>query len=237
MPLLCSKRVDIEEWIDRPETTVEEIRQSLLDQELVNRVLGGGEATWAHALPLLERAEADPVRVLDAACGGGDISRRIIDDARRLGRRIEVAALDLNEKTIACARQFSQGYPEMLFVVGDALRPPFADRTFDIVILATFLHHLSPDGVVHVLRAMGRLSRGHVIAADLVRSSLAHIGIRLFARFSGFGPVSVHDGAVSVCRAYTPAELAELAKRAGLRDRRIHRHRLYRMTLVYRGYE
>jgi 2-polyprenyl-3-methyl-5-hydroxy-6-metoxy-1,4-benzoquinol methylase len=235
MEMLCRQRVDVEEYIDSPETSLDDIRGTLRDQAIVNRWLGGANATLAHVLPLLETSTSDPIRILDAACGGGDLSRRIVDEARELAKRVNVTALDLNAKAIECARQASVDYPEISFVHGDALHPPFEPAAFDVVILATFLHHLPPDAVVTVLRAARNLSRGTIVAADLVRSPFAYLGIHVFAGLARFNTISAHDGAVSVCRAYTPTELAKLARQAGLEDSKIYRHRFYRMTLVHEG--
>jgi predicted TIM-barrel fold metal-dependent hydrolase len=97
---------------------------------------------------------------------------------------------------------------------------------------------LGVDRVLYGSDAPGRdvlYQIGRVVAADLVRSLWAHIGYCILARLARFSPVSVHDGAVSVRRAYKPAELAELARLSRLVNWRIHRHILYRMTLVYEG--
>jgi 2-polyprenyl-3-methyl-5-hydroxy-6-metoxy-1,4-benzoquinol methylase len=235
MELRCRQRVDVEEYIDSPETSLDDIRDTMRDQALVNRRLGGADATLSHVLPMLKSSTSDPIRILDAACGGGDLSRRIVDEARRLARCVKVTALDLNVKVIECARQAPDDYPEISFVHGDALHPPFEPGEFDVVIVATFLHHLPPHEVIAALQAARKLSKSAVVAADLVRSPWAWLGIHIFARLARFNPVSAHDGAVSVRRAYTPTELAELARQAGLTPSRIYRHRFYRMTLVYDG--
>lgn len=232
--LPCGRRTDAEEIIDRPDTPPEVIRATLRDQALVNRVLGGAEATLAHAVPAMMECDRMPVRVLDSACGGADISRALVDEARRHNRPVQVVAMDINEHALAFAREMSQNYPEISFVQGDSLNPPFAAHSFDLVIVSTFLHHLGPADVGKALRAADEVCAGAMVAADLVRSPLAYLGIRLFARLSGFHAVSAHDGAVSVCRAYVPSELIEIARDAGLRGCSVHRHRFYRMALVCR---
>ncbi|HEY3417622.1 MAG TPA: methyltransferase domain-containing protein [Armatimonadota bacterium] len=229
----CKDRVDAAEWVDDPELSVEDTRDTLRDQAIINRLIGGAHATLAHALPLLRKCTSDPVRVLDAACGGADLSRWLVDEARRLGKRSEVTALDLSAKVIARARELCSGYPEITFITADALHPPFARGSFDIVLLPTFIHHLQPEQVVTLLRAVRDVSRGSVIVADLVRSPLAYLGFWCFSRLMGFSPVTIHDGQVSVRRAYTPGELAELAQRAGLEQWIIYRHHFYRMALLY----
>jgi len=50
----------------------------------------------------------------------------------------------------------------------------------------------------------------------------------------GFHPVTRHDGAMSVRRAYSPEELAGFASEAGLSEWRLDRHLFSRMTLAGR---
>jgi len=231
--LPCKHREDAEEFIDQPETSVDDIRDTERDQAKVNRLLGGANATLLHAIPVLAACSSNPVRILDAACGGGDLSRRLVDKSRKLNKSVEVTALDINEKAIACALESSHAYPEITYIQGNLLHPPFDPGEFDIVILSTVLHHLARDKVVTALQVARSLCRGTVIAADLVRSTWAYFGIHIFAKLAFFNPISEHDGAISVCRAYTPIEFSEFAHLAGLEPSRIYRHRFFRMTLVY----
>ncbi|MHB9130174.1 MAG: methyltransferase domain-containing protein [Armatimonadota bacterium] len=233
--LVCTERVDAREWVDDPEISLEDTRETLRDQAVINRWLNGAHATLAHAMPLLRTCQSDPVRILDAACGGADLSRRLVDHARRLGKRVEVTALDVSKQVIACAQDMCRNYPEIAFINANALHPPFQPGEFDIVILPTFIHHLNPQQVVSLLRVAHDISRGSVIVADLVRSPLAYLGFTLFARLMRFNQVTLHDGQVSVRRAYTPPELAEFARSAGLENWKIYGHLLYRMALVYEG--
>jgi len=227
--------VDAEEWVDDPALSVEDTRDTLIEQAVINRLIGGGRATLAHAFPLLKACASDPVRVLDIACGGADLSRRLVDRARRLGKRIEVTALDLSEKVIEWARRMSEGYPEISFIQGNAMELPFPRGSFDLVIASTFIHHLPPEQVTALLRKLRDVSRGSVIVADLVRSSLAYLEFWFFAHLMRFNPVTIHDGLVSVCRAYSPAELTGMAQQAELRSWKLYRHTFYRMALVYKG--
>lgn len=221
--------------IDQPDTSSEDIRDNLRDMAVINRWLGGTRAALVYALPLLKTCASNPIRILDAACGGCDLSRQIVKEARKLKKRVEITALDLNPKVLECAHEMSSSYPEITFVEADILNPPFGSCSFDIVILATFLHHLEPAEAISALRIAGNLSKGYVIVTDLERSQAAYIGFRIIARILHFSKVTIHDGAVSVYRAYTSAELGELANRADLTGWRLHRHLFYRITVIYKG--
>lgn len=233
--LLNNIRVNTEELVDNPEIPMADALATVLDQAVVNNWLGGANATLAHAIPLLRECASNPVRILDIACGGGDLSRRLAQSARHMGKHIDITGLDLNRQVITCARELCVKYPEIHFVTGDALYPPFVRGEFDIVILSTFMHHLQPEQIVPLLSVARNLSRGFVILADLVRSPLAYIGFGIFARLMRFDPITIHDGLASVRRAYTPAELQQLASDAGIHQYTLTQHMISRMTLVYPG--
>lgn len=237
MGLFCRTRVPGHELLDQPETSAEDIGGNLRDMAAINRWLGGADAVIAHAVPMLKACSSDPVRVLDVACGGGDLSRFIVDEARVLGKQVEVTALDISDKVLGWAGEMSSRYPEISFVRADALSLPFKSADFDLVILASFIHHLRPEQVITALQSARRVCRGHVIAADLVRSTMAYLDYCILSRLARFSPMTIHDGAVSIRAAYSPDELAELARHSGLEKWQLHRHRQYRMTLVYEGQE
>ena len=117
-------------------------------------------------------------------------------------------------------------------LVLDDARQLHQTRVSAAVAVLRLLHHLNPEEAISFLRHAWSLTRGWLIVADLVRCCFAYFGFTLFAKLARFHPVSLHDGQVSVRRAYTPPELAELASAAGLRGFRIHRHAFCRMALV-----
>jgi len=230
--LLVSRR-DGAELLDQPGLLPEDVAANLADLELVNRRLGGGQAVLAHVGPALAAVPAPATaRVLDIACGAGDVLRSLAQRTRSEGRAMLGVGVDLNPLVIAYARARAADLPELLWVRANALRLPFAPRSFDLVICSTFLHHLSPENAVALLEQARKLSRGWLIAADLGRSRMARLGFPALAWLAGFHPVTRYDGGVSLRRAYTPRELAELARAAGLTNWRVHGHRFSRMTLV-----
>jgi ubiquinone/menaquinone biosynthesis C-methylase UbiE len=100
--------------------------------------------------------------VLDVGCGSGAVTR---DIARRVSERGRAVGLDPSPKLLALAREFAAeaGLADRVeFREGDALRLPFPDRSFDVVVCATVLSHV-PGGeaaipeLARVLRPGGRL--------------------------------------------------------------------------------
>jgi hypothetical protein len=105
----------------------------------------------------------------------------------------------------------------------------------DLVLCSLMLHHLTEADAAQVLRELGRVTRRRLIVNDLRRSRIAYGLIWLITRLSR-NPLTRYDSPASVERAFTPGELEELARVAGL-DRkgrvRVYRHLYYRMALVF----
>ena len=101
-------------------------------------------------------------RVLDVGCGSGAVTR---DIAKRVGERGLAVGLDPSPELLAVARGLAEraGLADRVeFREGNALRLPFPDSSFDVVVCATVLSHV-PEGeaaipeLVRVLRSGGRL--------------------------------------------------------------------------------
>lgn len=228
-------RGDGEEWIDLPDISLETLRVNLREQAWINRRLGGGRAVWRHALPFLARCPSAPIKVLEMGCGGADLSRHLVAVARRMEKPIHVVGLDRQPTVLSCAREWCRDYPEITLVQADALTPPFARASFDLVLLPDLLHHLPAASLAPVLQAASRLCRGLVVVSDILRSPLAYLAFLSLARVASLSPMSRHDGALSIRRGFTPAELRALAQEADLVHWALQRHRLFRLALTYPG--
>jgi SAM-dependent methyltransferase len=111
------------------------------------------EGSDPQELELAALVELHPRRVLDAGCGPGEFSERIV---RKLG--VDLVGIDQSERFVEVAR--ARGVDAR---VGDLLKLPFEDGEFDAVVANWVLYHL-PDlggGIVElarVLRPGGRLA-------------------------------------------------------------------------------
>ena len=142
-----------------------------------------------------------------------------------LGRKsCRIVVLDLNSRGLKLARQ---SWP----VVGDALDLPFRDGSFDVVMASLFFHHLSDENCARVLAQMWRIARGRVLVNDLHRHAAAYFSIRALTAVFSKSRMVRHDGPVSVRRAFRPAELLQIANRAGV-PATVHRSFPYRLVLV-----
>ena len=211
-----------------PPRTVDEVYRFL---GAINRWLGGTRAT-------LRRFEAfsrhwrpgERIRVLEVACGGGDLARALVAWGRARGFDLRVTALDLGGAALDCARRRGGADPRLTLLRADVHEAPCADAAFDYVSCALFFHHLTDVEVIATLRAFDRIARRGIVVNDLIRRWRLLAWTWLFTR--PFNAVLRHDGPLSVRRAFRPFELAALADRAGLSWLRVRTHFGHRMTLA-----
>ncbi len=196
--------------------------------ERINAVSATARVLWG---PLARLARTRPLRVLDLACGAGDVAIGVRQRARREGVPIQVGACDVSPRAIAYARARAEEQDaDVEFFSCDVLREAFP-RGYDVYLCTLFLHHLRESEAVELLRRMA-LGRA-LLVSDLVRSRPGYWAARVGTRFLTRSPVVHADARASVEGAFTRAELSALADAAGLRGARIRPHWPFRMLLEW----
>lgn len=222
------------ELMDEPGAPAEELGRALDDIAAVNRWLGGRRALLRHLQELLPRDGR--ATILDAGTGSGDLPRAILDWAERHGRDVHIIAADLHGRTLEIARERAGDLERLVFEQADATRLPHPDGAVDIALLSMTLHHLEREDQITALFELARVARRGVLVGELERSWPAYLGARaLAATVWRTSPITRHDGPLSIRRAFTPAELLELAAEAGLHDVTVHRHPFFRLVLRSSG--
>lgn len=220
------------EILDETRVPLADLSRSLAAMGAVNRRLGGLRSLLR---PL--RAEASGsggrLRVLDVGTGDGGLPHALATSLRRRDLPMRWTGLDLDPDVLAVASQRrGEARPPPAFVRADGRRLPFADGSFDVVISSLTLHHVDDGAVPAFLAELARVARHRVLVSDLERHPVHYAG----ARFLGWtvwrrDPITRFDGPISVLRSFTPAELAALARDAGLRAVRVRRTFPFRLVL------
>lgn len=200
------------ELMDRPQPVSAELEQDLKNLRELNR--------WFGSYNLIRRfisrwiRPGTQMRVADLATGSGDIPRLIVEHARKIGAKVQVDALDRQPATLDVAKKLSLDYPEIGFIQADMLQWQPADR-YDLVLCTLALHHFSEDNAVRVLERCRDLSRRFVLVSDLRRGWIASGGVFLLTATIFREPMTKYDGRLSAARAFSFAEMHQLARRAG----------------------
>ncbi|MCC6790817.1 MAG: methyltransferase domain-containing protein [Thermomicrobiales bacterium] len=219
--------------MDGPELDPVELAANLRDIRRVNRWLGG-TAIVLRLLPelLTGLPLGRPVRVLDLATGSADIPLAVAAWAERRGIPIEIVASDYSDDILTIAHEQLAGTRGIALAKHDARQVTLPDGSADIVLCSLSLHHFDPGDAVRVLREMQRLANHGFIVNDLRRSRMGYIAAWVAGRLTTRNRLTRNDAPLSVRRAYTPAELRELLRQAGVANATVTTHAWFRMAAV-----
>jgi len=207
--------------------TPREVSGNFRDIALINAWLGGVRTTITE----VDRLPVTPRTILDVCTGGGDMPLALLDHLRSRGLAASCVALDRSASALDAAATRVRGRSDIALVRGDALSLPYHDRTFDLVTCNLALHHFEPADAVRALAEMARVGRD-VIVNDLRRSAVGWmLACAVFPLFTR-NRLTLHDGPLSVRRAYSPAEVHLFARDAGWTRAAVRTHFAARMTLA-----
>lgn len=186
----------------------------LADLATVNTVTLARLPTLGFMAQAVRCAGDRPLRVLDVACGEGDMLRRLHRWGRRTGHDLVLTGLDLSAQGIEAAQAATPAGTGIEYRVGNVFAAPPGD--VDVVLSSLFTHHLSDADVVRFLRLMEDTARVGWFVNDLHRHPLAFHGFRALSSLAGWHRFVRHDGPVSVARSFRRAEWNRLLQEAGL---------------------
>ena len=225
------------ELMDAPDLDRVRHVQALVALARVNRVSRVAARIWREVLRLSRehgvRRRDQPMRLLDVACGGGDVMVDVARRARSAGVPVEAHGCDVSPVALEHAR----GEAERWGVAADFLKRDVVAEGlpggYDLVCSSLFHHHLSDRDAVGLLRNMADAGQ-RVLVQDLLRGSvgyaLAWSGVRLLSR----SKVARVDGPRSVRAAFSLPEVRAMAAEAGLLGAVIQRGWPERFILTWR---
>jgi ubiquinone/menaquinone biosynthesis C-methylase UbiE len=207
----------VPEMLDGPLDDEAALVANLRDFRTLNR-LDGGTNLSRRAIAAFDQEE--PVEtILDVGTGGADIPVALLADAKAAGRTRSVTATDSRPEVLASARIARPGLdtlPGLRLEIADGRALPYPDGAFDVAHASMVVHHLSPEDAVAFLQELRRVARRGIVVNDLVRGRANWLGAWLIVHAVARSRFTRHDGPLSVRRAYTRPELAELVGQAGL---------------------
>ncbi len=222
------------ELMDDPDLDPVLHEQALIGLRRVHWLSGTVGTLWRPIRDLAGQQSGRRLRVLDVACGGGDVAISVARRAEKANLCIDVSGCDISETALKCATQNALKYEaDVHFFPANAISGELSED-YDVVFCSLFLHHLDDEDAVKLLNVMKRSARKMVLVSDLQRSRLGYAltwcGLRLLTR----SRICHVDGPLSVRAAFTPSEAMNLAANAGLDDAKLTRHWPERYLITWR---
>ncbi len=225
-PLDFRQRAQLTELMDEP-CTRDQLRGCLRDIAKLNRWMQAYRPVlrWLDTLVFTApsdfmqslRAQAQPLRILDVACGYGDGLRRIEKWANVHRITVELIGLDVNPDAIAIAGEASPAASRIRWIAADVFRysPP---HPVHLVVSSLFTHHLAEDEIVRFLRWMEQHAKLGWFVNDLSRAPVPYHFMRVFGRLARLHPFVQYDAPVSIARSFVPEDWQRMCAAAGLSD-------------------
>jgi ubiquinone/menaquinone biosynthesis C-methylase UbiE len=215
--------------MDDPRISVQEMKGTLREIDLVNRFLGG----WSASLWLLRRVmagmkEPAEISLLDLGAGSGGSARAMMRWGRRRGCKVRITLADIHPAVCKIAQRQNGSAP---VVRADALKLPFQDRSFDFAHASLFLHHFSNEEIHRILREMKRVARRGVLINDLERHSIALGAIEFLTKLFARSRLVRHDAPLSVRRGFRLPEVETWRLWVGFEGLRIRRRFPFRILV------
>jgi SAM-dependent methyltransferase len=215
-----------EEILDRDDLDAATVERALAELRRVNLLLLGHLPAQRTLLP---RLAAGPPRqlLLDVGTGSGEVAARLAARAAAVGRQVRVVGVDRKLSHLRVRGGWRRGH---LAVVADARALPFRHGAVDWSLSTLFFHHFDAGTNRLILSEMRRVASRGAAVIDLRRSRWGPRLAALAIPLTGAGPITRHDGRVSLARAWPLEEVAALV--AGLPVEELRRRFPFRFSLV-----
>jgi SAM-dependent methyltransferase len=215
-----SQRASTPELMDGDDIDYETFRGCLRDLAKVNVLTLAYRPTLAfldrvHAAGLWPRDR--PAVILDCGSGYGDMLRRIARWAKAKNLDVRLQGLDRNPWSARAAER-APGSQGIQYLTEDLFAH---EGGADIVISSLFTHHLDDASLVRFLEWQEANARIGWFVNDLQRHPFSYYGFALLARVMLWHRFVVHDGPVSIRRAFVARDWQALLADAGVRHARI----------------
>lgn len=200
-----SKRSKEPEILDETAFPLEEIDEIYENINKINRWLGG-DAPTLNALKKAVKGRTH-VKVIDVGSGGGGMCRNVSDLLAKMKIPHEVIGVDINDDSLAIARERSKDYRNVQFKKVDIFSEEFRNMEADIIISTLTFHHLTNKQIGDVLENCMSHDEIVVIINDLHRSKLAFYLFYIVGAVFSLHFVNRYDGLISILRSFRKPDL------------------------------
>lgn len=228
-PRLAHRQVQ-PEIMDQPDLDRARHGHALRGLATVNALSQSWRLPWT-SLAAFAR-EHGVIRVLDLACGGGDVTMRLARKAQRVKAEIEIEGCDMSPTALDIAKSRAEGFGAPVAFFQHDLLSGGIPAGYDVLVNSLFMHHWPGEDALDLLKNMRDEARLGVIVSDLNRTAAGYLASHIACRIVTRSSVVHYDAPRSVEAAFTPGEFAELAREAGFTNFTLRRQWPFRFLFV-----
>ena len=208
-----SQRATIKEQMDNPDCDESKLLHTLHQFSSINRQVSRYRTILNRWVITDMMKDPDKqYHLVDMGAGGCDIAVWLLHTARKLGLNLHITACDLDPRILDYARSTYGETAGLSFRQTDLLTGRF-DEPVDFVFANHFLHHLTNENIIDLIRLWQPQVRHRMVLSDLERNRWSYLGFSISARIYR-NSFSRYDGLISIQRGFRDCELDSLAKEA-----------------------
>lgn len=213
--LLLSRRADEPERMDSPDCDEDTLLRTIDQFDSINQLVSRYRPILTRYVlaDMLQEPERD-WHLLDMGAGGCDIDVWLLAEARQRGLSLRITACDVDARIVRHTQAKRGQVPGLTICRLDVLQDDVPEPV-DYVFGNHFLHHLTNQEIVELLRRWGPRVRRRMIFSDLARKRISYAGFNLLSLFYR-DSFAREDGLLSIRKGFRVSELYELACAAGI---------------------
>ncbi len=203
------------ELLDRDDIPFADIRQNMLELDVINTRLGGHAITIAGLKKLIGNRKQ--IHICEIGCGGGDNLVALQRWCTKKGIAAQFTGIDIKAACIEVAKEKKDLQNTANWIVSDYQQAPFAQLP-DIIFSSLFCHHFTDEQLVVQLQWMQANSTVGFFINDLHRHPLAYSSIQLITKLFSKSYLVKNDAPLSVARGFKRKDWINLLQQAGIEN-------------------
>ncbi|MBL8025413.1 MAG: methyltransferase domain-containing protein [Fibrobacteres bacterium] len=212
------KRSQQPELMDDPSSDLQALRETLEGFRLINRLFSRmGSLTEKYICKDILKRGLKCVTIVDLGAGSGELCIDFIKWCRKQNINVKAICIDLDSRVVEFGKEYTADYKEIVFIEANALAVDLSEFKPDYIVSNHFLHHLSDDEIVYVLKQSFKAARFAVLFNDLQRSRIAYILYTIVIRLFYNKGFLYEDGRLSIKRGFNVEELKTIINSAKLK--------------------
>ena len=226
------QRSPLKELLDSDAIPFEDIRQNMLELNIINTFLGGHAITIKGVQALVNDKDLNTPIICEIGCGGGDNLQAVATFFKKKSKWVKLIGIDIKKECIATARET---FPDetALWICNDYAKATFPQQP-DIIFTSLFCHHFNTEQLVQQLQWMQQNCTKGFFINDLHRHPLAYYFIKFITKLFSKSYLVKNDAPISVLRGFTKKEWKGIFIEAGISNYSIKWKWAFRHLIIVR---